>query len=103
MYQINFNQPCNIYFIGIGGISMSGLAEILLHNRIHALRTENLLLKNEIFDLKRENADIRKEAEQRDKENKRELERMIKELREDVFFYRLKRKIRHISGKDQQQ
>ena len=72
-------------------------------NRIHALRTENLLLKNEIFDLKRENADIRKEAEQRDKENKRELERMIKELREDVFFYRLKRKIRHISGKDQQQ
>ena len=30
MYQINFNQPCNIYFIGIGGISMSGLAEILL-------------------------------------------------------------------------
>lgn len=72
-------------------------------NRIYALRTENLLLKNEIFDLKRENADIRKEAEQRDKENKRELERMIKELREDVFFYRLKRKIRHISGKDQQQ
>ena len=31
-------------------------------NRIHALRTENLLLKNEIFDLKRENAEIRKEA-----------------------------------------
>lgn len=30
MYQINFNQPRNIYFIGIGGISMSGLAEILL-------------------------------------------------------------------------
>ena len=30
MYQIDFNQPCTIYFIGIGGISMSGLAEILL-------------------------------------------------------------------------
>lgn len=30
MYQINFNQPCSIYFIGIGGISMSGLAEILI-------------------------------------------------------------------------
>ena len=30
MYQINFNQPEHIHFIGIGGISMSGLAEILL-------------------------------------------------------------------------
>lgn len=30
MYQIDFNKPMNIYFMGIGGISMSGLAEILL-------------------------------------------------------------------------
>ena len=30
MYQINFNHPIPIYFIGIGGISMSGLAEVLL-------------------------------------------------------------------------
>ena len=30
MYQIDFNKPINIHFIGIGGISMSGLAEILL-------------------------------------------------------------------------
>ena len=30
MYKIDFNQPCHIHFIGIGGISMSGLAEILL-------------------------------------------------------------------------
>ena len=30
MYQINFNNPEHIHFIGIGGISMSGLAEILL-------------------------------------------------------------------------
>ena len=30
MYQINFNSPIHIYFIGIGGISMSGLAEVLL-------------------------------------------------------------------------
>ncbi len=30
MYQINFAQPIHIHFIGIGGISMSGLAEILL-------------------------------------------------------------------------
>ena len=30
MYNINFNQPIHIHFIGIGGISMSGLAEILL-------------------------------------------------------------------------
>ncbi|MCI8418087.1 MAG: UDP-N-acetylmuramate--L-alanine ligase [Lachnospiraceae bacterium] len=30
MYQINFQNPIHIHFIGIGGISMSGLAEILL-------------------------------------------------------------------------
>lgn len=30
MYKINFNKPIKIHFIGIGGISMSGLAEILL-------------------------------------------------------------------------
>ncbi len=30
MYQIDFNKPESIHFIGIGGISMSGLAEILL-------------------------------------------------------------------------
>lgn len=30
MYQIDFNKPEAIHFIGIGGISMSGLAEILM-------------------------------------------------------------------------
>lgn len=30
MYQIDFNHPIHIHFIGIGGISMSGLARILL-------------------------------------------------------------------------
>lgn len=30
MYQIDFQKPIAIHFIGIGGISMSGLAEILL-------------------------------------------------------------------------
>ncbi len=30
MYQIDFTKPEHIHFIGIGGISMSGLAEILL-------------------------------------------------------------------------
>lgn len=29
MYQIDFNHPAHIYFVGIGGISMSGLAEVL--------------------------------------------------------------------------
>ena len=29
MYQINFNEPIHIHFIGIGGISMSGLAKLL--------------------------------------------------------------------------
>ncbi len=30
MYQVHFHKPIHIYFCGIGGISMSGLAEILL-------------------------------------------------------------------------
>ena len=30
MYKINFETPIHVHFIGIGGISMSGLAEILL-------------------------------------------------------------------------
>ena len=29
-YQVDFSRPIHVYFIGIGGISMSGLAEILL-------------------------------------------------------------------------
>lgn len=29
MYQIDFHHPVSIYFVGIGGVSMSGLAEIL--------------------------------------------------------------------------
>lgn len=32
MYNINFDIPCRIHFIGIGGISMSGFAEYL-HNK----------------------------------------------------------------------
>lgn len=31
MYKINFQQPIPIHFIGIGGISMSGLAKVLAH------------------------------------------------------------------------
>ncbi len=30
MYTMDFTKPCHIHFIGIGGISMSGLAKILL-------------------------------------------------------------------------
>lgn len=33
MYTIDFNKPIHIHFIGIGGISMSGLAEILLKEK----------------------------------------------------------------------
>lgn len=29
MYKIDFKHPCKVYFVGIGGVSMSGLAEIL--------------------------------------------------------------------------
>lgn len=30
MYKMDFSKPCHVHFIGIGGISMSGLAEILM-------------------------------------------------------------------------
>ena len=30
MYTVDFDKPIHVHFIGIGGISMSGLAEILL-------------------------------------------------------------------------
>lgn len=29
MYKIDFKHPCHVYFMGIGGISMSGFAELL--------------------------------------------------------------------------
>ena len=29
MFSLDLNQPAHLYFIGIGGISMSGLAELL--------------------------------------------------------------------------
>ena len=35
MYQIDFKKPIHVHFIGIGGISMSGLAEILLKEKFH--------------------------------------------------------------------
>lgn len=33
MYEIDFSKPIHVHFIGIGGISMSGLAEILLQEQ----------------------------------------------------------------------
>ena len=36
MYQINFKKPIHIHFIGIGGISMSGLAKILLEEHLRS-------------------------------------------------------------------
>ena len=33
MYQLDFSKPIHVHFIGIGGISMSGLAEILLKEK----------------------------------------------------------------------
>lgn len=41
MYQINFQKPVHIHFIGIGGISMSGLAEILLDEHFTVSGSDN--------------------------------------------------------------
>ena len=30
MYKVDLDKPCHVHFLGIGGISMSGLAEVLL-------------------------------------------------------------------------
>lgn len=50
MYQINFSHPSSVYFVGIGGVSMSGLAELLADagftvsgsDRSHSALTEML-------------------------------------------------------------
>ena len=41
MYKINFEKPIHIHFIGIGGISMSGLAEILLKESFTVSGSDN--------------------------------------------------------------
>ena len=41
MYQIHFDRPIHIHFIGIGGISMSGLAEILLKEDFRISGSDN--------------------------------------------------------------
>lgn len=41
MYKINFQKPVHIHFIGIGGISMSGLAEILLDEHFTVSGSDN--------------------------------------------------------------
>lgn len=41
MYKIDFNKPIHIHFIGIGGISMSGLAEVLLREGFTVSGSDN--------------------------------------------------------------
>lgn len=46
MYKIDFNKPCRVFFIGIGGISMSGFAEYLHINGFQVSGSDNS--KNDI-------------------------------------------------------
>ena len=48
MYKINFENPIHVHFIGIGGISMSGLAEILLKENF---TISGQILKNLLFQI----------------------------------------------------
>ena len=41
MYELDFSTPCHVHFIGIGGISMSGLAEILLDEKFQVSGSDN--------------------------------------------------------------
>ncbi len=42
MYKIDFNTPIHVHFIGIGGISMSGLAQVLLSRGFTVSGSDNL-------------------------------------------------------------
>ena len=56
MYEIDFKKPIHVYFIGIGGISMSGLAEVLLDSGFtvsgsdskQSTLTDDLILKGAV-------------------------------------------------------
>lgn len=41
MYTINFDKPAHVYFMGIGGISMSGLAHILIERGFKVSGSDN--------------------------------------------------------------
>ena len=41
MYHIQFDKPIHVHFIGIGGISMSGLAQILLKEHFTVSGSDN--------------------------------------------------------------
>lgn len=41
MYEINLSNPVHVHFIGIGGISMSGIAELLLSNGFTVSGSDN--------------------------------------------------------------
>ena len=41
MYQIDFKAPVHVYFMGIGGISMSGLAQILIEENFKISGSDN--------------------------------------------------------------
>ncbi|MBQ4284269.1 MAG: UDP-N-acetylmuramate--L-alanine ligase [Lachnospira sp.] len=41
MYKVDFNKPIHVHFIGIGGISMSGLAHILLNQKFTVSGSDN--------------------------------------------------------------
>lgn len=42
MYEIDFNTPIHVHFIGIGGISMSGLAQVLLSRGFTVSGSDNI-------------------------------------------------------------
>ena len=41
MYKVDFNDPKHFHFIGIGGVSMSGLAEILVNRGFTVTGSDN--------------------------------------------------------------
>ena len=41
MYNIDFKKPVHVYFMGIGGISMSGLAQILIEENFKVSGSDN--------------------------------------------------------------
>lgn len=81
-----------------------------LGDKVQSVKVENLILKNELFDLRRERdelekkyKDLQKESDRKYKETKKELKDRIYELEQTSFWFRLRRKWRHITGQDKKE
>lgn len=66
MYEVDFDSPKHVHFIGIGGISMSGLAKVLLNrgftvsgsDNVNSIHTDSLMSDGAIVNIPQSAANI---------------------------------------------